>query len=97
MATARSARFLIPVLLACGWTGISVAPVNAVPIARGLPVFADLEKVDLPKNRHTTRIVSECVGEITTLRLITFTAENWTASADVNQSSSTGVSYAGSP
>jgi hypothetical protein len=97
MVNARSARFLITVLLACGWTGISVVPVKAVPIARGLSAFADLEKADLPKNPHTTRYISECVGEITTLRLITFTAENWAASADANQPGSIGVSYAGSP
>ena len=102
MANARRTKFLIAVLLACGWTGISVVPVNAVPIARGLPAFtAMVAEAELPKDWHTTRNVSVCVGEITTLRLITFTAENWKASVDANdwvsQPSSTGGSYAGSP
>ena len=77
MGNARNIRFLIPVLLACGWTGMSIAPVNAVPIARGLSAFAELEKADLPKDWHATRNLSECVGEITPLRLITLAAENW--------------------
>ena len=37
---ARTARFLIAALLACFATAISVVPVKAVPIARGLPAIA---------------------------------------------------------
>ena len=37
---ARTARFLIAALLACVSTAISVVPVKAVPIARGLPAIA---------------------------------------------------------
>ena len=37
---ARTARFLIAALLGSLATAISIAPVQAVPIARGLPVIA---------------------------------------------------------
>ena len=37
---ARTARFLIAALLGCFATAISVVPVKAVPIARGLPAIA---------------------------------------------------------
>jgi hypothetical protein len=46
---ARGVRFLIAALLACLSTAISVVPVKAVPIARGLPIIAAMLEEGSPQ------------------------------------------------
>ncbi len=83
----RTPKFLIGALTACMWTVLSVAPVEAVPIARGLSEFtAMFEKAEPPKGWHAfcARYASECEGETSTPRKITLTPENWEAIVGAN-------------
>lgn len=47
---ARTARCLLAALLVCVATAISVVPVKAVPIARGLPALARMLEEAPPQN-----------------------------------------------
>lgn len=62
---ARTARFLIAALLACVSTGISVVPVKAVPIARGLPAIAVMLEEASPQKAEPiffAQSLSSCGG-----------------------------------
>ena len=65
-ATGRMTNILIALVLAGVWTGGSIAPVEAIPIARGLSTLATLlGEVDSSKVWHgfCVRSISECIGK----------------------------------
>jgi predicted transglutaminase-like cysteine proteinase len=78
-ASIRTIKVLCGTLIACAWVGISVAPVDAVPIARGLSVFTAMYELAKPLNgghAFCTQYVSECVDKTTIPHRITLTPEN---------------------
>ena len=73
---ARTARFLIAALLACVATAISVVPVKAVPIARGLPALGVMLEEASPQKAEPIFIaqsVSNCGSPTTSMNPLKLT------------------------
>ena len=69
---AQTARCLLAGLLVCVATAISVVPVKAVPIARGLPALARMLEEAPPQNAEPiffAQSISECGSPTTSINL----------------------------
>ena len=97
---ARTARFLIAALLACVSTGISVAPVKAVPIARGLPALAVMREEASPQKAEPIFIaqsVSVCGSQTTSINPLKLTLVATGADDMFDLSNRSGGASAGTP
>jgi predicted transglutaminase-like cysteine proteinase len=86
-ASIRIAKFLSVTLIACVCASMSIASVDAMPIAREPAFTAMVEKAEPPPGWYSfcERYKSECVGEESSPKKIELTDDNWGAIVGANK------------